>query len=132
LFLIDSNAMFFISLSLYREELALAVTAAVEQRTISGLRKIGDNTVLETMILLLPPDGVDEDDVTAWASFAQTSDTIYESDTSSIQLETGNKRGNETGKIRIFHDFVGALSRHRTLHPLVGLIPDPKSLGQSL
>jgi hypothetical protein len=71
--------MFFISSSLYRDELALVVTAAVEQqRTIPGLTKSGDKTVLETMISSLPPDGIDEDDVTA--SFAQTSETIYGSE----------------------------------------------------
>jgi hypothetical protein len=88
--------MFFFSLSLYRDKLTLVVTAAVKQRTISDLTKTGDKTVFETMISSLLPDGVNEDDVTAWASFAQTSDTIYGSDTSSIELETGNKRGNET------------------------------------
>jgi hypothetical protein len=53
--------------------------------------------------------------VTAWASFAHTSDTIYGDDTSSMQIETGNKIGNETDKIRIFSDFAAAISRHPTL-----------------
>lgn len=66
--------------------------------------------------------GIKEDDVAAWANFAQTSDMIYGSDTSVIQIETGNKRGNKTEKIRIFCDFVGDISRHATLHPLVELV----------
>jgi len=82
------------------------------------------------MISSLPPDGVEEDNVAAWATFAQTSDTIYGVDTSKIQLETGNNKGNESDKIRIFRQFISTISRHPTLHPLVELVPDETTSGK--
>ena len=112
--------------------MALVVKAAVEQRTIAGLTRTGSKSDLATMVASLPPDGQDEDDVAMWASFAQTSDEIYGMDTSTIQLESGNKKGNETEKIRIFRDFAGALSRHKTLHKLVELVDDPTTNGKIL
>jgi hypothetical protein len=84
------------------------------------------------MVASLLPDGVDEEDVAMCASFAQTGDTMHGEDTSSIQIESGNKTGNETEKCRIFRDFVQTLSRHATLHPLVQLVDDEMTKGKTL
>jgi hypothetical protein len=112
--------------------MALVVKAMVEQKLITGVSGTGTKTILETMISSMPPEGVNEDDVVAWAAFAQTSTTLYGPDTASIQFETGNKRSKETEKIRIFKFFVGAISHHPTLNPLVELVPDEKTGGMSL
>jgi hypothetical protein len=98
--------------------MALVVKATIKQKLITGVSGTGTKTILETTISSLPPKGVNEDDVAAWAAFAQTSTTLYGPDTASIQFETGNKRSNKTEKIVFSIFFVGAISRHPTLHPL--------------
>jgi hypothetical protein len=72
--------------SVARDELALVASAAVQQKTICGVTRAGSKSDLVTLISSLPPDGVDQDNVAAWATFARTSDTIYGADTSAIQL----------------------------------------------
>jgi hypothetical protein len=113
--------------------MALVVKASIEQKTIAGLTRTWSKLDISTMVASrLPPDSVDEEDVAMWASFTQTSDATHGEDTLSIQIESGNKTGNETEKCHIFHKFVQTLSRHAALHLLVQLVDDETTKGKTL